>query len=628
MSTGRPQVESTGHAVSLPQGTEMLATFLSLMPDAAVAVGPEGLIVAVNERTEAFFGYTAEELRGKPIELLVPERYRHAHRHHRAGYADAPHARPMGVDLDLYARRKNGSEFPVDISLAPIGDAETPLVVAAVRDITERKAAQSAQAQLAAIVESSADGIFSITRAGVITSWNPGAETIFGLSRERTVGHHMSDFFPEDPLFEELIGTAHEKSRAAPARDTRWPRAGGELIDIAVSVSALAVGSEPGFSVLVRDVTARKAAEVELKHQAQWQEATAEIRLNMLSDAPLATSLTLVCKWAGELLDACSSALVVSDKDGTRVAATAGPPADVGVLASLTTFPQLVADAIATGTVQEGPMAALPGRQALAFPIGFSASSQRTGALVMIAAGPEGWAHRRVDVLQSLGASALLAFELATVRAERDVLLISADRERIARDLHDLVIQRLFGAGLRLQGAMALIDNEAAAARVSSTVNDLDTTIREIREAIFALESSPGAGLQAKLNETVAAAAEALGFRPVLEFRGQPGREVPLQVQIEAAAVLREALANAARHSQASSVEVTVVLGDDLTMSVDDNGVGMGQPSRFSGIANARARAELLGGGLQVAARPGGGTHFQWGVPLAGKRTELSRAQA
>ena len=105
----------------LPKGRDMLATFLSLMPDSAVAVDRKGTIVAVNERTETFFGYTASELEGKSIEVLVPERFRHSHRSQRAGYSSAPHARPMGAGLNLYARRKDGSEFPVDISLALIG---------------------------------------------------------------------------------------------------------------------------------------------------------------------------------------------------------------------------------------------------------------------------------------------------------------------------------------------------------------------------------------------------------------------------------------------------------------------------------------------------------------------------
>jgi PAS domain S-box-containing protein len=149
-----PETQAAGTVAGLaplPKGRDMLATFLSLMPDSAVAVDGKGTIVAINERTEAYFGYSASELEGKSIEILVPERFRHPHRSRRAAYSSSPRARPMGAGLDLYARRKDGSEFPVDISLAPIGSEEGQLVVAAVRDITERRAAQAAEAQLAAI---------------------------------------------------------------------------------------------------------------------------------------------------------------------------------------------------------------------------------------------------------------------------------------------------------------------------------------------------------------------------------------------------------------------------------------------------------------------------------------------
>src|SRR5579863_2057142 len=457
-----PETKAAGTVAGLaplPKGREMLATFLSLMPDSAVAVDGKGTIVAINERTEAFFGYTASELEGKSIEILVPERFRHSHRSMRAGYSAAPRARPMGAGLDLYARRKDGSEFPVDISLAPIGSEEGQLVVAAVRDITERRAAQAAEAQLAAIVESSADGIFSMSDRGVITSWNPGAEAIFGFSRADVVGHHVGLYFSDDPVLEELLDSAL-RARFAVA-ETRWPRSDGAMIDVAVSVSTLAVGNETGFSVVVRDIS-----------------------------------------------------------------------------------------------------------------------------------------------------------ELASVRSERDRLLISADRERIARDLHDLVIQRLFGAGLRLQGVLGLIDNHAAVTRVSSTIDDLDTTIKEIREAIFALESTPGTGLKARVLEAVADATEGLGFKPTVSFRGLTDREIALPVQLEATAVLREALSNSARHAHAGRVEVHVMVDDELGVLVVDNGVGVGKPRRLSGIANASARAELLGGHLDVLPAEGGGTRFDWRVPI------------
>jgi len=163
---------------------------------------------------------------------------------------------------------------------------------------------------------------------------------------------------------------------------------------------------------------------------------------------------------------------------------------------------------------------------------------------------------------------------------------------------------------------LGLIDNQPAVARVSSTIDDLDTTIKEIREAIFALESTPGTGLRARALEAVADATEALGSRPTVYFSGLTEREVALPVQLEATAVLREALSNTARHAQASRVEVQITVGDELGVLVVDNGVGVGEPHRLSGIANARARAELLGGHLDVSPADGGGTRFDWRVPI------------
>jgi PAS domain S-box-containing protein len=602
--------------VTLPQGSDMLTTFLSLMPDAAVAVDGKGMIVAVNERTETFFGYSTEEVHGKSIELLVPERFRHSHRRRRSEYSSDPKTRPMGAGLDLYARRKDGSEFPVDISLAPIGGEGEQLVVAAIRDITERKAAQSAQAQLAAIVQSSADGIFSMSHRGVITSWNPGAEAMFGFSPDEVVGRHIGLFFPDDPVLEELLDDTRS-GHVPRSKDTRWQRREGKSLDVAISVSPLALGDEPGFSVLVRDITVHKEAEAQLRRQARWQAATAEIRLSLLSEASLSSSLNLVCKWTAELANATAAALVIVEDQRSRVAASAG---DRDALAAISRSDQVatpVAQAIASGKPATAASNRGSGIHARAFPLTLPGKGGPQAAALVILG--EEAAHLGPDADETIGSlatQAILAFELANVRSERDRLLISADRERIARDLHDLVIQRLFGAGLRLQGALALIDNPQATTRVASTVDDLDVTIKEIREAIFALESAPGTGLRAKVLEALAYASESLGFRPTVAFHGATDGEVALPVQLEAVAVLREALSNAARHAHASRVEVQITLEDELSVLVADNGVGIGNPAHLSGIANARARAELLGGSLDLSPTDGGGTCFQWRVPL------------
>jgi PAS domain S-box-containing protein len=599
----------------LVSGDETLTNFLSLIPDAAIAVDGEGRIVAANARAESTFGYDEEELAGKPVEVLVPERYRHSHRKHRASYLAEPRARPMGVGLDLYARRRDGSEFPVDISLAPIEGDGGLFVVAAVRDISERKARYSAEAQLAAIVQSSADAIFSMTRDGVITSWNPSAETMFGYGREVVVGRHMSQFFPEDAVFEELLDAARSGRPAPLSHDTRWPTAQGSTIDVAISVSLLGPSDEAGYSVLVRDVTVRKAAEAQLRRQALWQQAAAEVRLSLLSDAPVSTALDLLCKWAVQLLGAQAAAVVVGAPGGPGE--VVGRSGDADALGALRRR-GLVGPATKARCLSAGPfdIATVP----LPLPSTGGPNSSSSGARsgVLAAVFPRG-APREPDeaeVLSSLASQAVVALELGHVRAQRDRLLLSADRERIARDLHDLVIQRLFGAGLRLQGALALLGNEAAAARVSSTIDDLDQTIKEIREVIFALEAPPGTGLRARVAAIVNEAAETLGFGPELSFDLQRDEEPPLQVQLEASAVLREALSNVARHAQASRVEVRVSMGDELGISVTDNGSGIGQPNHLSGLANARARAQLLGGSLELSSPEGGGTSFRWVVPL------------
>ena len=369
--------------------------------------------------------------------------------------------------------------------------------------------------------------------------------------------------------------------------------------------------------MLARDIRVRKAAEDQLQRQARWQTAAAEIRLSLLSEGSLDTSLTLICKWAVDLSKASSAVLVIDQAGRRSLAATSGDSAvvvrlaqQVGNLGSLT---------------ESATMSLGDGLTSTTFPISFpKGEAARMGALVVVE--PDGAVPEpgTDQVLASLASQAVLAYELATVRSERDVLLISADRERIARDLHDLVIQRLFGAGLRLQGALALTDNEKVSARISSTVDDLDTTIKEIREAIFALESTPGAGLRARVLDAVADATEGLGFKPAVSFHGAVDREIALQVQLEAEAVLREALSNAARHAHASRVEVHITVDDELGILVVDNGIGVGRPDRLSGIANARARAELLGGHLDLTTPSGGGTRFEWRVPVATGTSDLS----
>lgn len=611
-----------------------LAVFLDLVPDAALVVDTSGTIVSANEHAASLFGYELADLEGRPVEMLVPERFRHRHRGQRSEFSAAPRTRAMGAGLELFGRRRDGSEFPVDISLAAVGTAASGLVVAAIRDATERKEAAAAHAQLAAIVRSSADGILSISGQGVITSWNPGAERLFDLPSSAAIGSHISTLIPpaSSATFEELLDGARggwESNRA----DTVWLTRDHGPIEVALSVSVLNDSGEgpSGYSVLVRDVTERKEAERRLWRQERLAAATAEFRLSLLSGRSVEESLMVTGRWTCELLGAPAAAVFVVSPLGTSVVAWSTERGGIEVrygqipsLAALEPPPALVAATMASKSVEVGSIepSEVPGLEDVfgdslltAVPI----PSEREPAGALVAASPAGsFDDEHLRALETVASQIPLALELSAVRADRDRLLLSSDRERIARDLHDLVIQRLFGAGLRLQGVIGMIDNPRAAERVSSAVDDLDATIREIRTAIFALEapSETATTVRDEVVQAVEAARERLGCEPSVSFQGSTGPELPSDVRTEMLAVLREALSNVSRHAHATSVDVMLSVADELRLVVTDDGVGIGTPARRSGLANAEQRAERFGGYLEVTSPPSGGTRLTWVVPL------------
>jgi signal transduction histidine kinase len=224
--------------------------------------------------------------------------------------------------------------------------------------------------------------------------------------------------------------------------------------------------------------------------------------------------------------------------------------------------------------------------------------------------------------LSSFAAQAAVALELAERRRDAERFAVFEDRDRIARDLHDLVIQRLFATGMQLEGAGRLIDTRPAeaATRVRGAVDDLDDTIRELRSTIYGLQAPEDerSSLRALILQVVDAGAEQLGFAPSLRMDGLLDTLVPIAVSEHALAALREALSNAARHASARAVEVSVAVRDDqLLLDVVDNGVGMGETHRRSGLANLAARAAQLGGTLDIASEPAAGTRISWRVPLS-----------
>jgi PAS domain S-box-containing protein len=205
----------------------------------------------------------------------------------------------------------------------------------------------------------------------------------------------------------------------------------------------------------------------------------------------------------------------------------------------------------------------------------------------------------------------------------RQRLTLSEDRERIARDLHDKVIQKLFATGLGLQAAASRTDSEPVRDRLRAAIDDLDESIREIRTSIFALHAPVGGhtGLRAEIIEKATDSARILGFSPTVRFVGPVDAATTADEADALLATLQEALSNIVRHAQASSVEIDVNAHDELELVVRDDGVGIpADVAGGDGLRNMRRRASELGGSVRVDAIEPSGTMVRWRVPIGSGR--------
>jgi signal transduction histidine kinase len=240
------------------------------------------------------------------------------------------------------------------------------------------------------------------------------------------------------------------------------------------------------------------------------------------------------------------------------------------------------------------------------------------GVLVVAhAAGESRQDEDDVPLLASVAVQAALAMERARAQEERELLVVLEDRERIARDLHDVVIQRLFATGLQLQSTAPLTARAEVGRRINAAVDELDSTIRHIRRAILELRTPMSAALRNEIRDAIDAAVEPLGFQPALEIARPVDSAVPDAVRPDLLAVLREALSNTVRHAHATRVTVPVhVDGGRLTLTVEDDGIGTGPDAARGGLVNMRERAESHGGEFAVTPAEPRGTRVRWSVPL------------
>jgi signal transduction histidine kinase len=234
--------------------------------------------------------------------------------------------------------------------------------------------------------------------------------------------------------------------------------------------------------------------------------------------------------------------------------------------------------------------------------------------------GADDFSDQDEALAEALALAAGIAIENTRLHDRVRVLSVLDDRDRIARDLHDRVIQRVFAVGMALQGAARLPERDQVVERVNKAVDDLDATVTEIRTAIFELgeKAIPG-GLRHGVLELTQEMTSSLGARPEVFFNGPVDNAIPQHVADHLLAVLREALTNAGKHAQATSYVVTVSVADEVSLEVHDNGTGiqLPLPDRAGlGLVNLRSRAERLNGSFEIRAGQDGGTRLLWCVPV------------
>ncbi|MBO0890994.1 MAG: GAF domain-containing protein [Acidothermales bacterium] len=359
------------------------------------------------------------------------------------------------------------------------------------------------------------------------------------------------------------------------------------------------------------------------------RQATSEVVSALLSGQRTTEVLTLVADWGRRLADAVHANILlpVEGDDAMRIAAASGE--DTGTMLGVTVS---MADGRAGTVYHTGVAEAWDDYAASSMPhladlvemgsrlvIPLGEAGQTRGVLVVYNRRGARFRPMVLETLSSFAEQAALAIELFEQRRAAESVLVYEDRERIARNLHDLVIQRLFATGMSIESASRMIgvDPRTAEGRLSRAVDDIDATIREIRSTIFALQNADTdpRGLRAKVLDVVSESSSALGFEPSVRFAGLLDTNVPVDVSDDLLAVLREALANVARHARAASCTVRVEVDEDVVLEVTDDGVGLPESGRRSGLANLAERARRLGGSFTTGAE-GTGTSLRWQVPV------------
>jgi len=453
------------------------------------------------------------------------------------------------------------------------------------------------------LLDAAPDATLIVAGSGEVVFVNDHAGVLFGFELADLLGRVVDDLLPEGVRG---VHRAHRtRFRAAPTvramgagLDLWGRRADGSEFPVEISLSPLCLGDEVFVMASIRDVTERVEADEQLRRVVRTLDASDDAVF--IFDA-VTLGFSFVNDGAVRLVGYGRDELLTMT------------PLHLNPYTTESEYHCLVESLLAEGSsrVRRSTMLRKDGSEVAVEKTLHSAVTGRDGSQSVITLAR--------DITARLATEAELRHHQDALRDTQQTLAVTEDRERIARDLHDTVIQRLFAQGLGLQAALGSVgDPQRTRARLESAIDGLDDTIRELRTAVFSLQpaaSAPG-GLRGRLLHVVTEATDGLGFEPRLQFDG-PIETIDDHIAEQLLAVLREALSNIAHHAHARDVRVAVAVDGDVTLTVADDGVGVPtQVHGGRGLTNLAERARNLNGNCTINPQPAGGSLLTWQVPV------------
>jgi PAS domain S-box-containing protein len=607
----RQQQERTEETGEPPPVDDRFRELLDSAPDAAVIVDETGTIVLVNAQTEQLFGYGRNELIGRPVETLLPESLRGRHVAHRDRYLSDPETRPMGVGLELAGQRKDGTEFPVDVSLSSIETPGGRLATAFIRDISERRTLEEVRRtgdeRLAALIESAPDGVVIVDEDGTIVLVNRQTEALFGYERSELLGQQVEALLP-DRFRGSHVG---ERGRYFADPRTRPMGSGLELagrrkdgteFPVEISLSALDIDDGRLATAFVRDVGERRRAETAIRQLAAIVESSDDAIIGKSLDGTVLTwnegAQRMYGYSADEMVGRSLSLLV--------------PPGERDELQDL------LARLRAGNEVEHVETKRM----------------RKDGAVIDVSLKMSVIRNERGEVVGASTIARDITQQRAQAQLERDLAdrrsllahLVAAgeeERARIADDIHDDSIQAITAAGMRLQILRRSLNDPEQLRLLAEFERTIQLSISRLRHLLFELRPPvlDNEGLSAALATYLDESGKDASTEYVLEdgLTTQPAPETRTILY----RIVQEALVNTRKHAAASRVTVTLQERDGgVAVTVADDGAGFAVDGATPlpghlGLRAMRERAALAGGTFSIESQPGSGTTVEVWVPAA-----------